>query len=79
MQIALRNGPIGRANQHFFIWAQLSASGVRGGSADGFGTLTLAFSDATGISPVSSVPLPGSAWLFGSAFGGVGLMRRRKS
>lgn len=64
----------------FFVWAGLNAGGTRGGYGDAFSTLTMSFSDATGISATEVVPIPAAAWLFGSALLGVlGLTRRRSA
>lgn len=62
-----------------YVWAGLLADGIRGGYADGFNTLNLAFTDPTGLSqepPPAIVPLPGTMALLGPALL-LGLRRRR--
>lgn len=66
-----------------FIWAALFARGTRGGMADAFSTMTLAFNDPSGFKPqlgaVNPVPVPAAIWLFGTALiGFIGISRRRK-
>ena len=62
-----------------FVWADLIAAGIRGGTADSFNTMTLAFSDPTGFAP-QLVPVPAAFWLFGSGMIGlIGVARRKKS
>ena len=67
-----------------FIWASLFATGERGGSADAFNTMTLAFDDPTGFDPQlgqtpNPVPVPAAVWLFATALiGFIGISRRRK-
>jgi len=66
-----------------FIWASLIANGVRGGIADAFNTMTLAFDDPSGFTPqlgqVNPVPLPAALWLFGSALLGLAGFGRRRN
>lgn len=61
----------------FFVWAGLNAGGIRDGYGDAFTTLSMAFSDNTGITP-SIVPVPAAVWLFGSGLLGlVGVARKK--
>ena len=61
-----------------FVWAGLEAGGIRNGFGDAFDTLTMAFSDDTGLTPNNVVPVPAAVWLFGSGLLGlVGLARRK--
>ncbi len=61
-----------------FIWAGLEAGGTRGGFGDAFNTLTMSYSDDTGITPTSVVPVPAAAWLFASGlFGLIAIAWRR--
>lgn len=63
----------------FFVWAGLEAGGIRDGYGDAFSTLTMSFSDDTGITP-SIIPVPAAVWLFGSGLIGlIGFARRKKS
>ncbi len=57
-----------------FIWASLYASGTRGGSADAFSTLDMAFT-AGNVAGLSAVPLPAPLVLLASALGLLGLRR----
>lgn len=69
------NIPINLApGDKFFVWASLSGSGVREGIVDADNTLTMQFSDASGINPV---PEPATAWLLLLSIGCV-LLRRSK-
>ena len=45
-----------------FVWANLTASGTRGGSADSFSTAALSFSEGN-VAGISAVPLPAPLWL----------------
>jgi len=59
----------------FFVWAGLNAGGIRGGYGDAFNTLSMSFSDSTGI---NAVPVPAAAWLFASGLLGlIGVARRK--
>ena len=63
-----------------FVWAGIEAGGTRGGFGDAFNTLSMSFSDDTGIAPsdISAVPVPAAVWLFGSGLLGlVGVARRK--
>jgi hypothetical protein len=61
----------------FFVWAGLEAGGVRNGFGDAFNTLSMSFSDDTGIT-TSVVPVPAAVWLFGSGLIGlIGIARRK--
>lgn len=63
----------------FFVWAGIEAGGTRDGFGDAFNTLSMTYSDDTGISP-SVVPVPSAMWLFGSGLlGMIGIARRRES
>jgi hypothetical protein len=63
----------------FFVWAGIEAGGIRDGFGDAFNTLSMSYSDDTGISP-SVVPVPAAFWLFGSGLVGlVGIARRNKA
>jgi hypothetical protein len=46
-----------------YVWAQVQASGLRGGSGDGYDTMTMQFQNASGLSH-SPVPIPGAFALF---------------
>lgn len=62
----------------FYVWAGLTTHGIRGGFGDALNTLTMSFSDSTGLTP-EVVPIPAAAWLFGSAIVGLlGIARRRE-
>ena len=64
-----------------FVWSQLLARGIRGGTADAFNTMSLSFSDPTGFAPVlggDSVQVPEPSTLGLLAAGLVGLIMRRK-
>ncbi len=68
-----------------FVWSQLAVSGTRGGSADAFDTMTLAFDDPTGFNPIlggggpAPVTSPGSLALLGIGLLGLALQRRRRA
>ncbi len=67
----------------FFVWGQIIASGIRGGSANGLDTLSLQFSDTTGITPLGplgpvAVPVPPAAMLQASAMVLLAWYRRRR-
>lgn len=63
----------------FFVWAGLNAGGVRDGYGDAFNTLSMSFSDNTGITP-GIVPVPAAVWLFGSGLIGlIGVARRKQA
>jgi len=63
----------------FFVWAGIDAGGIRNGFGDAFNTLSMSFSDDTGISS-TMVPIPAAVWLFGSGLLGlVGIARRKKA
>jgi len=57
-----------------FIWASLLTTGTRGGSADAFSTLDMAFT-AGNVAGLSAVPLPAPLVLMASALGLLGLRR----
>lgn len=59
-----------------FVWANLVASGIRGGTADAFNTASLAFS-AGNVAGLTAVPLPAGAWLLLSGFGIIAARRTR--
>ncbi len=59
----------------FYVISSLSANG-QNGIADGWGTLNLNFSDASGLTP-AAVPLPAALWLFASGLLGFSTWRRR--
>ena len=61
---------------HLFIWANLVASGTRGGSGDASHTLTSSFSSAAGLTAVTAVPIPAALPLMLS---GLGLLRFRRA
>lgn len=48
-----------------YVWAEVSASGTRGGFADGFDTLTMQFQGSPMLShdPLPPVPEPATGWL----------------
>lgn len=62
-----------------FVWGGLEAGGIRNGFGDAFNTLTMAFSDDTGIVPTSVVPVPAAVWLFGSGLLGLIAVARLKA
>lgn len=60
----------------FFVWAGLEAAGMRNGFGDVSNTLSMSFSDDTGI---NAVPIPAAVLLFGSGLLGlIGVARRKK-
>ncbi|MCA9261320.1 MAG: hypothetical protein KDA61_19025, partial [Planctomycetales bacterium] len=65
-----------------YVWADLNASGTRGGFGDAYSTLTMSFQDPTGLShtPIPNVPEPtsGLLWLIGLAGSEIGARRRRR-
>jgi hypothetical protein len=77
-----KNGSIGftlNPGDEFFVWAGLEAGGIRNGFGDAFNTLSMSFSDDTGIS-ASVIPVPAAVWLFGSGLIGlIGIARRKKA
>jgi hypothetical protein len=76
-----KNGSINfilNPGDEFFVWAGLDAGGIRNGFGDAFNTLSMSFSDDTGIT-TSVVPIPAAVWLFGSALLGLGAVKRRKT
>lgn len=60
------------------VWAQLLTRGTRGGIADVFDTLTMNFSDTSGLTP-TAVPTPTSGVLSIVAMGFLSLVRRSRS
>jgi hypothetical protein len=63
----------------FFVWAGLEAGGIRDGFGDAFNTLTMSYSDSSGISP-SLVPVPAAVYLFGSGIIAlIGIARRKRA
>jgi len=63
----------------FFVWAGIEAGGVRDGFGDAFNTLSMSYSDDTGIT-ASAVPIPAAVWLFSSGMLGlVGIARRKRA
>lgn len=58
-----------------FVWANLVASGTRGGAADAFNTASLAFSTGN-VAGLTAVPLPAGAWLLLS---GMAIIATRRS
>jgi len=72
------------AGESFGIFAELSAGSFRG-FADAFDTLTMSFEDdefisAVNIPSMSVIPLPATAWLFGTALIGLfGFKRQRRA
>lgn len=68
LNFTLQNG------DELFIWAALYASGTRGGSADAFSTLDMAFT-AGNVAGLSAVPLPAPLVLLASALGLLGVRR----
>ncbi|MDB4517021.1 VPLPA-CTERM sorting domain-containing protein [Crocinitomicaceae bacterium] len=77
-----KTGSIGftlNPGDEFFVWAGLNAGGIRDGFGDAFNTLSMSYSDDTGISP-SVVPVPAAFWLFGSGLLGlIGIARRKRA
>ncbi len=57
------------------VWAQIITRATRGGSADAFDTLTMNFSDTSGLAPVT-VPSPSSGLLSMIALGFLSMVRR---
>ncbi len=63
----------------FFVWAGLEAGGVRDGYGDAFSTLSMSFSNDSGITP-NIIPVPAAIWLFGSGLIGlIGIARRKQT
>jgi hypothetical protein len=65
--------------EFFGVYGILYANS-RDGTADAFNTLTMAFEDDTfieGFASPSPVPIPAALWLFGSALGLMGVIRRK--
>ncbi len=67
-----------------FVWADLIATGIRGGEADAFNTMTLSLSDPTGFTPqlgqvVNPVSEPSAFALFAIGLFGLGFVRPRKA
>jgi len=64
---------------YFSIRAMLSAS-VTGQSndADAYNSLSVSFADPTGLVAVSTVPVPGTIYLFGIAAAGLSRLRRSR-
>lgn len=69
LQLDLEDG------DQFYVYATLGASAANGAIADALGTLTMDFSDSSGL-VAASVPLPPAAWLFVSAVVGMLGVRR---
>lgn len=59
-----------------FVWANLVATGVRGGTADAFNTASLVFS-AGNVAGLTAVPLPAGAWLLLSCISVIAARRSR--
>jgi hypothetical protein len=68
------------AGDTFTIYAELTAL-TFGGYADAFSTLGMTFDDTSNLAalgPMSAVPVPAAAWLFGSGLVGlIGVARRK--
>lgn len=62
-----------------FVWAGLEAGGTRDGFGDAFNTLTMSYSDDTGLAPTGVIPVPAAVWLFGSGLLGLAALARRKA
>ena len=60
-----------------YVWADLNASGTRGGFADAYSTLTMAFQDSTGLSHTAPVPEPSEYLLMLAGLGVIGAAARR--
>ena len=60
----------------FLVWAQFVARGHQGVIVEGLDTLTMEFSDTTGIT--SAVPVPGVAVLQGAVIALLACCRRRR-
>lgn len=61
----------------FYVWARLSATGQNGTYGDAFNTLTLSYTDATGLSQMAPVPEPGVWMMMAAGLAVVGLRGRR--
>lgn len=65
------------------LWALAFSDGSTGAFGPGFSANTLYFTAGIGdeehglFGAISAVPVPAAVWLFGSALGGLGFMRRR--
>jgi hypothetical protein len=59
---------------YLYVWVQLGARGARSGFGEAYDTLTMSFSNAQGLTPLTAVPEPQSVLLF---LAGAGLLMRR--
>lgn len=60
----------------FFVWAGLEAGGMHNGFGDVSNTLSMSFSDDTGI---YAAPVPAAVYLFGSGLLSIIGLAKRKS
>ena len=69
------------AGDTFTIYAELIAL-TFGGHADAFSTLDMTFDDIStlaALGPMTAIPVPAAAWLFGSGLAGLIFVARRKA
>ncbi|MCP5143964.1 MAG: VPLPA-CTERM sorting domain-containing protein [Gammaproteobacteria bacterium] len=66
-------------DQIYLVMGLMAGAGGTGAAAESLNTLTASFNGTPALTPaITAVPVPAAVWLFGSAFGGLVVSRRRR-